>query len=351
MKQVEWSFCVLARQGFKPCGNLVEDNGRLMPPCRAGLKIESGVVKRLIYDVVLSRPEDYLSIYQSCCNHSCAMCHSWYFSQRAVGKWYSPEDLVKEVLKYREQVTVWEPRHRATMWHASDLCAHCGYCVYGIGRGPYCPGVLPRDKITVSPQGFGPARNIVSLTGGDLFCHPSFYVRFFKLVKREAPDLWIHIETNGYGLTPVNLEAYYSAGLDSIWLDMKAYSTETYQALCGTSNEWILELPARIHDMGIVLEIVLLYIPGLVELEDMRGFAELIASIDPYIPTMLLAFFPEYKLSSLRPPTYNEIVKAYRVLVDHGLKRVKIGNVGVFCKTRSCIDNLIREVGRDHVAL
>ncbi len=343
--------CALALQGFEPCGNLVEVDGRRELPCRAGLRVRGGVVERLIYDIVLSRPEDYLSIYQSCCNHDCAMCHSWYFSQRAVGRWMKPEDILAEVLKYREQVTVWEPRHRATMWHASDLCAHCGYCLYGLGKGPYCPGRLKPSQVLVSPQGFGPARNIVSFTGGDLYCQPRFYVETFKLIKREVPDMWIHIETNGYGLTPRNLEQLYEAGLDSVWLDMKAYREDVYRSLCGTTNKWILELPARIKDMGIVLEIVLLYIPGYVEQEDMEGFAKLIADVDPYTPVMLLAFFPEYKLTSARPPTLEEMLRAYQTLVEGGLKRIKIGNVGVFCRDRSCVDKLIKAVGRENVAL
>jgi len=45
-----------------------------------------------------------------------------------------------------------------------------------------------------------------------------------------------------------------------------------------------------------------------------------------------------------------EMVYAYRVLKSK-LDNVKIGNVGVFCKSRNCIDNLIREVGRNAVAL
>ena len=164
------------------------------------------------------------------------------------------------MIKYYDEITVWEPRERATMWHASDLCAHRGYCVKYGEVGQFCPKKLTPDKIKLSPQGYGPARNVISFTGGDLYCQPTFYVNTFKLIKRELSNLWIHIETNGYGLTPKNLELLYEAGLDSIWLDLKACNEDTYRRLCGTTNKWILELPARIKDIGLILEVVLLYI-------------------------------------------------------------------------------------------
>ena len=339
--------CFIKYQGYGSCG--LDVDGR--KPCDVGLKVGKDGLRRLIYDIVLSRPEDYLSIYQSMCNHRCLKCHSWYFTQIPKGDWYRPEDVLKEVLTYREQVTVVEPRYRATMWHASDLCAHCGSCLIRGHPGPFCPMRLNPDQILESPQGFGPARNIVSFTGGDLYCQPAFYIKAFKLIKREAPDLWIHIETNGYGLTPKNLELLYEAGLDSIWLDMKAYYEDTYKWLCGTTNKWILELPQRIKDLGIVLEVVLLYIPRVVEVDQIRCFGRLIANVDTDIPVMLLAFFPQYLMMNYESPTLEQMLKAYRALREEGLRNVRLGNVGVFCRTIECIGRLISELGRDAVAL
>ena len=348
---MSYRHCSLYSQGYSPCGNVISVNGEPLLPCKAGLRVIGGEIHRLVYDVVLSRPEDYLSIYQSCCNHNCLMCHSWYFTQYARGSWMSPSDLMEKVREYYKSITVWEPRSRSLMWYSSDLCIHCGKCVVEGVRSRFCPNKLRREQVLLSPQGYGPARNIVSFTGGDLYCQPAYYVRFFKMVKRDYSDLWMHIETNGYGLTRKNLELLYEAGLDSIWLDLKACSSDTYRRLCGTSNEWILELPALIRDYGLVLEIVLLYIPGFVELEEMHCFGRLLASIDKDLPVTLLAFFPEYMLRGYRSPTLDEMIRAYRVLESYGLRRVRIGNIGVFCKSINCIDELVREIGRDHLHL
>ena len=343
--------CRLVEQGLSACGNrIVSINGTIASPCEIGIKYENGKWYRLIYDYVLSRPEDYLSIYQSACNHRCLFCHSHYFSQHGIGTWMSAEDIVEVARVYLEMVTVKEPRERATMWHASDLCKHCGYCIeYGI-RGHLCPKVLKPSQVILSPQGYGPARNIISFTGGDLYCRTEFYTETFKMIKREFGDeLWIHIETNGYGLTQKNLIELISAGLDSVWLDMKAYNGKVYRELCGTSNDVILSLPARMKDLGIIFEVVLLYIPHWVELDQLKQFAELLVEVDPYVPTTLLAYFPEYKLSE-PPPTLNDMVKAYRVLKSEGLKKVKIGNIGVFCKSLEEINKLIENIGLEAVS-
>ena len=68
--------CLLKSQGYEPCMNVIKVNDDYLPPCKAGLKMYGNEIYRLIYDIVLSRPEDYLSIYQSSCNHNCLKCHS-----------------------------------------------------------------------------------------------------------------------------------------------------------------------------------------------------------------------------------------------------------------------------------
>ncbi|RLI87278.1 MAG: hypothetical protein DRO98_04330 [Archaeoglobales archaeon] len=68
------------------------------------------------------------------------------------------------------------------------------------------------------PQGFGPARNIVAFTGGDLACHPEFYAKSTEKIKELDIDLCVLFETNGYGLTPKNLDLFKKAGIDSFWL-------------------------------------------------------------------------------------------------------------------------------------
>ena len=81
--------CRLIEQGFKQgsCLTLYKPENLYVSgylkdtACKVTLKWEDNTPYRVIKSVLLSRPEDYLSIYQSGCNFSCLKCHSWEFSQ------------------------------------------------------------------------------------------------------------------------------------------------------------------------------------------------------------------------------------------------------------------------------
>ncbi|MFQ5834272.1 MAG: radical SAM protein, partial [Candidatus Thorarchaeota archaeon] len=303
--------------------------------------------ERLIKSLLLSRPEDYLSIYQSGCNHTCLKCHSHEFSKVATGDWMSTDDIARISKRYREHVTVFEPKEAATSWHAHRLCRHCGSCVLTGNRPEGCPEKLTPDQIVLSPQGFGPARNIVAFTGGDVLCRPEFYVEATQKIKEACGDLWVLLETNGYGLTPKNLEAYADGGVDSFWLDIKAFSESTYRKLCGTTNVHILSCVEDIVNHGFTLEVLTLYIPGLVETEEHVNIARLIADADSKTPTTLLAFFPCYNLQprEYRSPTVQEMAESYAAMREEGLENLRLGNKGVFLRSSEDQQYLADSIG------
>ncbi len=288
---------------------------------------------RRIRTIHLSRPENYLSIYQSGCNLSCRKCHSWEFSRFAVGEWYAPEDIARAAARYASLVTLKEPRHRATAWHAHDTCHCCGSCVTTGMRPGSCPRVLESGKVVPSPQGWGPARNIVGFTGGDLTCRQQFYVECARIIKERTGDLWVLIETNGYGLSPENLVRLREGGVDAFWLDIKAFDDRTHRWLTGGTNGHILSLPAEILSQGFVLEVLSLYIPGVVEWDQLRSIAHLLADVNTAIPFTILAFFPEYRMKRFRSPTAEEMLRAYEEARSAGLQSVRLGNAGVFIRS------------------
>ena len=102
-------------------------------------------------------------------------------------------------------------------------------------RSSLCPRVIEKKEILLSPQGWGPARNIVAFTGGDLTCCPEFYAQSVRLIKAET-KLWVLIETNGYGLTPQTLDQLKEAGVDTFWLDIKAQDDGDHKWLTGCFN-------------------------------------------------------------------------------------------------------------------
>jgi len=323
----------------------VDVDGDPAPACQVTLKQENDQISRLITSVHLSRPENYLSIYQSGCNFSCRKCHSWYFSKVKDGSWYRPQDILKEAIAYDKSVTLLEPRAKATAWHAHDTCRCCGSCVIYGRRSISCPHFLAAEAITLSPQGFGPVRNIAAFTGGDLVCCPEFYGECARLIHAHT-SLWVLIETNGHGLTPQNLDYLKSCGVDAFWLDIKAFDKEKHKWLTGCANNTILKLPEEILKRDFVLEVLSLYIPGLVEAEELEKIARLLNAADPSIPFTILAFFPEYRMKDFRSPTVQEMVEAYERTKATGLRHIRLGNLGVFAHSEEDQQYLVEHVDR-----
>jgi pyruvate-formate lyase-activating enzyme len=334
---------MLTEQGFSSGSCLVEAHGKRALACRATLKCENNELYRLITSIHLSRPENYLSIYQSGCNFSCRKCHSWYFSKIKDGSWYTPDDILQQAIAYDASVTLSEPRHKATAWHAHDTCRCCGSCVIHGKQSPSCPGTLTADSIALSPQGFGPVRNIVAFTGGDLTCCPEFYGQCASLVKLHT-KLWVLIETNGYGLTPKNLDYLKDFGVDAFWLDIKAWDSETHKWLTGCENDDILRLPAEIRKRDFVLEVLSLYIPGLVETNELAQIAQNLKEVDNTIPFTILAFFPEYRMKNFKRPSVKQMVDAYQAVKATGLLNIRLGNLGVFAVTEEDQEYLMANV-------
>lgn len=340
------SDCELRTQGMTggSCG--VESPSGLRPACEVTLRKRDGRFERLLKSVHLSRPENYLSIYQSGCNLSCRKCHSAEFSKHAEGEWFSIERLVEACREYETSVTLKEPREKATAWHAGDSCNCCGACVVGRQRPASCPGVLKPEQITISPQGFGPARNIVAFTGGDIMCRSEYYAEFARRLKAET-RLWLLFETNGFGLTPRNLDACREAGVDAFWLDIKAFCDDAHRWLTGCSNEGILQLPREMVAREFVLEVLSLYIPGLVETDQLKRIAETIAGAGEAIPFTILAFFPQYQMMDFRPPHTDEMLDALDAARAAGLTNVRLGNLGVFARTDADRERVLRAVNGD----
>ncbi len=336
--------CNLIKQGYPQGSCLTEAGGGKLYACEATLQQTDNGSLRLISAAHLSRPENYLSIYQSGCNFSCRKCHSWSFTKIAKGDWWSPADVLKACKEYEKEVTVREPRSRATAFHARDTCRCCGSCVMQGKRSPLCPKAIQKKEIILSPQGWGPARNIVAFTGGDLTCCPDFYVESTRLIKAET-KLWVLIETNGYGLTPQNLDAFKAAGVDSFWLDLKAYDGTDHKWLTGCFNRHLLKLPEEIVKRGFVLEILSLYIPNLVETRQLKKIAELIFDVNPGIPFTILAFLPEHQMKRYKSPKVEEMVEAYTEIKSVGLRNVRLGNTRLFASSEQDHEFLKEKVG------
>ncbi|HDN75871.1 MAG TPA: hypothetical protein ENG05_01940 [Acidilobales archaeon] len=66
--------------------------------------------------------------------------------------------------------------------------------------------------------------------------------------------------------------------------------------------------------------------PGYVDADEVANIAKFIASINPEIPYVLLAFHPDHLLRDLPPTSINHAVSAYNEALRAGLKHIFVGN-------------------------
>ncbi len=229
---------------------------------------------------------------------------------------------------------------------------HCSYCQNWVTsqaiRDPNAispplqvtPEALVHDAIA---QG---AKVLVS-TYNEPLITSEWAVAVFKAAK--AAGLLTAFVSNGNG-TPQVLE-YVQPWLDLCKVDLKSFDNRHYHELGGRIAP-ILESIRRIYQMGLWLEIVTLLIPGFNdspdELQRLTGF---LAGISTDIPWHITAFHGDYKMTSPRDTTAEDLLRAAEIGRESGLRYIYAGNlpgmVGEWEHTHcpNCRDLLIERRG------
>jgi pyruvate formate lyase activating enzyme len=116
--------------------------------------------------------------------------------------------------------------------------------------------------------------------------------------------------------------------LDGINIDLKAFTEEFYNKLCGAKLEPVKGNIKYFIKKGIWTEVTTLVIPGendsYKELEDIASF---LANISTDIPWHISRFHPAYKMLNKEPTSKNKLQEAYAIGKEAKLKYVYLGNV------------------------
>ena len=120
---------------------------------------------------------------------------------------------------------------------------------------------------------------------------------------------------------------YLKEVIDGMNIDLKAFTEEFYQKLCGARLKPVLEAIEEAYKADLWIEITTLFIPGENDSEEeMRKIANFIASIDTAIPWHVSGFYPTYKMLDKNPTPPETLLKAYEIGRAEGLKFVYVGN-------------------------
>jgi len=150
------------------------------------------------------------------------------------------------------------------------------------------------------------------------------YLGLLKKAKSQGiKNIWV---TNGYlsNESFTALKPYINAAN----IDLKGYTESFYTDIVGAHLSIVKENIKKFVEAGIWTEITTLVIPGLNDTsEELSQIAAFIASINVDIPWHLSAFFPAYKLSSLKTTPVKTLQKAYAIGIKAGLHYVYTGNL------------------------
>ena len=138
--------------------------------------------------------------------------------------------------------------------------------------------------------------------------------------------------------------------LSAINIDIKDFSDEFYEKVCGARLQPVLETVRLMKELGVWVEITTLIIPGLNDgEEELRRIAAFIESIDPAMPWHVTAFYPTYKLTGPPPTPVSSLRRARQIGLDCGLHFVYEGNVpgqgGENTSCPSCRAEIIHRFG------
>ena len=132
--------------------------------------------------------------------------------------------------------------------------------------------------------------------------------------------------TNGY-ITEEALKTI-KPYLDAANIDLKSFSDEFHQKVCGARLQPVLDSIKLHKELGIWIEITTLVIPTLNDSrENLKKIAEFIKDLDAGIPWHVSRFYPNYKLMNLLPTPAETLRMAREIGLETGLRYVYQGNI------------------------
>lgn len=117
--------------------------------------------------------------------------------------------------------------------------------------------------------------------------------------------------------------------IDAANIDLKAFSDDYYRQVCGARLQPVLTSIKQMWEADIWVEVTTLVVPGKNDSkQELTQIAEFIASVSPDIPWHVSRFFPQYKMSDVKPTPLEKLELACKVGKKAGLKFVYTGNTG-----------------------
>jgi pyruvate formate lyase activating enzyme len=115
---------------------------------------------------------------------------------------------------------------------------------------------------------------------------------------------------------------------DEANVDLKGFTDEFYRHTCGAQLQPVLDSIGLMHQMGILVEVTTLIVPGHNDGdEELRQIARFLADISLDLPWHISRFVPHYKMTDVPPTPVGTLHRAAEIGYETGLRYVYAGNV------------------------
>ncbi|KQC06642.1 MAG: hypothetical protein APR62_01080 [Smithella sp. SDB] len=205
-------------------------------------------------------------------------------------------------------------RHGFATVHNYGCTFHCPTCSYKLRSGPAGKPGLAFPKPERYPETNEIKEVIRSLPIKSLYFmggEPTIaedLVEMLRFAKQELGLITRLGHTNGSGL-PLPY-------LDGANVGLKAWDMDLHRKITGQDRNRILKNVADAYKNGIGLKINIVYIPGLVDLDQVEGIASWLSSLDKNIPFNIMGYIP-VPGQPYPQPTIKQITKVEEVSKLH----------------------------------
>ncbi|MGP8153884.1 MAG: radical SAM protein [Smithella sp.] len=226
-------------------------------------------------------------------------------------------------------------QHRFATIHNYGCTFHCPTCSYKLRSGsdgkpglasPAPKRYLETEEIKETIRRL-PIKSLYFMGG-----EPTLARNLTGLLRFAKEELGLTTKlghTNGSGL-PLPY-------LDGANVGLKAWDADIHRAITGQDRDHILTKVAFAHAKGINLKINIVYVPGLIDLDQIEGIAAWVASVDRNIPFNIMGYIP-VPGQPYPQPTIEQMTAAEEISKRH-LRDVS--------SSRLSSDNALRLADRD----
>lgn len=162
---------------------------------------------------------------------------------------------------------------------------------------------------------YGEVPTEAMITGGEPTLDKEYLLSLVRGLKAKGFKK-IVLMTNGYalGLDESYVPELEEAGLTEAHVDVKAFSEDVHKWYTGESSKPVLRAIERLDASGIKLVVQTVYMPGIVEAQEIEKIAQFLASVNRDVGYRINPFAPIFAYERVtRRPTLAEMERAYAV--------------------------------------